>query len=471
MQFAGDMKDSIVAISTPPGIGGLAVIRLSGDDSLSLASSVFSSDLENSESHTIHYGHIIHQGVEIDEVLVSVFRSPRSFTTEDTIEISCHGSFYIQQKIVEALVAKGARMARPGEFSMRAFLHGRLDLTQAEAITDIIASGNKRSHEIAMKQMKGGFSQAINELRASLIHFASMIELELDFGEEDVEFADRNELIRLIQEVQSSVNPLLDSFQLGNAIKHGIVTVIAGRPNAGKSTLLNGLLNEERAIVSDIEGTTRDTIEEILNINGIGFRLIDTAGIREARDQIETIGVEKTYEMVRNSAILFYVYDKSSLTPAEALADLEKLSRDNSKTVVVANKNDLFNELPETQQKAILAPEIHDWDQLQDRYHVLELSAKKKDGLALLKDHLYQLVSTGEHEQDDIILSNIRHYESLLRTNESLAAALTGIQSGITADIVAMDIRHATRYLGEITGEITTDDLLENIFSRFCIGK
>ena len=360
MLSAGDINDTIVAISTPPGIGGLAVIRLSGNKALKLASVIFSQDLSDAKSHTIHYGYIEFEGKTIDEVLISVFRAPKSFTTEDTAEISCHGSFYIQQKIVEALIAKGARMARPGEFSMRAFLHGRLDLTQAEAITDIISSGNQRAHDIAMRQMKGGFAEAIHKVRDQLIHFASMIELELDFGEEDVEFADRGELVKLINGIQAVIEPLIDSFQLGNAIKHGIITVIAGRPNAGKSTLLNGLLNEERAIVSDIEGTTRDTIEEVLNINGVGFRLIDTAGIREARDQIEAIGVEKTFEMVRNSAILLYVYDQSKLTPANVLGDLENLSQQNAKTIVVANKNDLFGELSKPQQKALLATEMHD---------------------------------------------------------------------------------------------------------------
>ncbi|MCP4121633.1 MAG: tRNA uridine-5-carboxymethylaminomethyl(34) synthesis GTPase MnmE [Bacteroidetes bacterium] len=469
MEIFGDVNDCIVAISTPPGSGALAVIRLSGKDVFDVVSTVFSKDLNELPSHSIHYGFIRHEGEEIDEVMVSIFHAPRSFTTEDSVEISCHGSIYIQQKIVEVLVKQGARLARPGEFSLRAFLHGRLDLTQAEAVTDVIASGNKRSHELALRQMKGGFSKAIEELRDALIHFASMIELELDFGEEDVEFADRGALVKLIKDIQKTLLPLIDSFRLGNAIKHGIISVIAGRPNAGKSTLLNALLNEDRAIVSDIEGTTRDTIEEILNINGVGFRLIDTAGIREARDKIEAVGVEKTFEMVRNSAILLYVYDKSKLSPAQVLSDLENLKKEGSKIVVVSNKTDVFAGLPTSEQKSLLATEMHDWDELQDRFHVLPVSAKSKDGLEQLKERLYEMVSG--HDQDEVIISNLRHYESLVNTNESLNAALTSIESGISGDLVALDIRHAIRHLGEITGAITTDDLLGNIFGRFCIGK
>lgn len=467
MELYGDVNDCIVAIATPPGAGAIAVVRVSGKDAIPRASALFDRDLEGVPSHTVHYGHLRDGDEVLDEVLLTVFRAPRSFTTEDTVEISCHGSTYVQQRIVEAFLKRGARLARPGEFSLRAFLHGRIDLTQAEAVADVIASGNRRAHQLAMQQMKGGFARAIGELRDSLIHFASMIELELDFGEEDVEFADRGQLVRLIRDLLATIEPLIDSFRLGNAIKHGILTVIAGRPNAGKSTLLNALLNEERAIVSDIEGTTRDTIEEVLNLRGIAFRLIDTAGIREARDQIEAIGVERTYEMVRNSAILLYVYDKSRLAPAEARTDLEKLAAGNARVLVVANKADAFAALPDQEQKDRLRG--GDWERLCRDYPVLAVSAKHREGLDALKDALYNLVA--DHEGDDVIVSNSRHYESLVRTREALQDALAGIETGLSGDLVALDIRHAIRHLGEISGQITTDDLLANIFSRFCIGK
>lgn len=464
------MNDIIVAIATAQGQGALAIIRLSGRGCIELVSGLFSKNLSEVPTHTIHYGFLSFEGEEIDEVMISVFRGKRSFTAEDSIEISCHASTYIQQKIVEAIIRSGARLARAGEFSMRAFLNGRVDLSQAEAIAELIASGNQKSHEVALKQMKGGFSHAISELRQALIHFASMIELELDFGEEDVEFADRGQLVKLITDIRTSIAPLIKSFQLGNVIKHGVATVIAGRPNAGKSTLLNAFLNEDRAIVSDIAGTTRDTIEEVLNINGLAFRLIDTAGIREANDQIEAIGVERTFEMVRKSAVLVYMYDKATLTPAEVLADLERLETDKSNILVVANKQDVFTAMAPDAQKALLATNLHDWDKLQDQYQVIEMTASTGEGLKDLEDMLYNMVAEGIDEDAEIV-TNARHYESLVQTDESLSQALQNIEAGISGDLIAMDIRHAIRYLGEITGEITTDDLLENIFSRFCIGK
>ena len=457
---ASPTNDCIVAISSAPGVGALAVIRLSGQDVFNIVSKVFTKNLEKVESHTIHYGHIKIHGETIDEVLISVFRAPRSFTSEDSVEISCHGSKYIQKRIIEILVETGVRLAKPGEFSMRAFLHGRMDLTQAEAITDLITAGNQRAHELALHQMKGGFSKAISQLREELIHFASMIELELDFGEEDVEFADRNALVQLIQNILSILNPLMDSFKLGNAIKNGIKTVIAGRPNAGKSTLLNALLNEERAIVSEIAGTTRDTIEEVLNIEGVEFRLIDTAGIREARDTIEAIGVERTMKMVKSSAILIYVFDLSEMSHEEVGEDLKKLQQKGTDIIVIANKAD----------KSITTKGAN-WKLLTHNYKVVSLSAKEKQGLDALRNTLYDIVDAQHQSEDAEIVANVRHYESLFKTKEALDLALENIQVGTTGDIVALDIRHAIRHLGEITGEITTDDLLDNIFSRFCIGK
>ncbi|MEM6726398.1 MAG: tRNA uridine-5-carboxymethylaminomethyl(34) synthesis GTPase MnmE [Bacteroidota bacterium] len=448
------LNETIVAQATAPGVGAISVIRLSGPKAIEIADQAFyGKDLKDQPSHTVHFGTIRDEFQNIlDEVLISLFIAPRSYTRENVAEISCHGSPFIVQQVLQYLIRLGARMANPGEFTMRAFLNGAMDLSQAEAVADLIASNSAASHSIAMQQMRGGFSNEIKNLRQELIDFASLIELELDFSEEDVEFADREQLIRLVEKIRRLLKGLIDSFQLGNVIKEGVSTVIAGRPNAGKSTLLNALLNEERAIVSEIAGTTRDTIEENLNIKGIQFRLIDTAGIRDASDQIEAIGVEKTMQKIQASSLLVYVYDAAELSESEVAEDLKKLERENLKALVIANKSDLINRQPE---------------------HENWLSVSAKEGIAVdtVKDALYKAVIQHEVALDQTVVANIRHYEALQQSDQSLQSVLHGIQSGVSGDLVAMDIRHGLRYLGEITGEISTDDLLGNIFSRFCIGK
>ncbi|WP_052592261.1 tRNA uridine-5-carboxymethylaminomethyl(34) synthesis GTPase MnmE [Aureispira sp. CCB-QB1] len=468
-----DLQDTIVALATPAGSGAIGIVRLSGNQAISITNEVFQAkDLQQVDSHTIHLGYIRdEQNKIIDQALVSVFKNPHSYTKEDVIEVSCHGSRYIQQQLIELFIRKGARMAREGEFTLRAFLNGQMDLSQAEAVADLIAAESESAHQLALSQMRGGFSDQIKELRSELIHFASMIELELDFGEEDVEFANREKLQELVQQIVRIIKRLLDSFQLGNAIKHGVHTVLAGRPNAGKSTLLNALLNEERAIVSDIAGTTRDTIEEILNIQGVQYRLIDTAGIREATDQIEAIGVEKTLEQVAKSAILIYVYDQTTLSPLEAQADLQKLATADMNIIVVANKADLHsqNQAPSSLEKNDTLEKVT--QNLTTPYTTLSLSAKDKTQIDQLKQLLFDLVASGQLQQDSSIVSNSRHYEALQSALQSLDAVLEGLGIGISNDFLAMDIRHALNYLGEITGEISTDDLLGNIFSSFCIGK
>lgn len=457
-----DIEDTIVAIATPPGAGAIGVIRLSGKDAIRIVDEVFfGKDLSRQASHTIHFGTIRDAGRVLDEVLVSLFVSPKSYTGEDVVEVSCHGSHYILQQLLQLFVEMGARLARPGEFTLRAFLHGRMDLSQAEAVADLVASHSASAHRIALNQMRGGISNEIAQLREELIHFASLIELELDFGEEDVEFANRKDLRALVEKILSFVQKLIRSFELGNAIKNGVSTVIAGRPNAGKSTLLNALLEEDRAIVSEIAGTTRDTIEEMLNINGITFRLIDTAGIREAQDQIEAIGVEKTMEKVRQAAILVYVFDVTQLSPAEVDHDLRQLVNEEVKLLIVANKMDLH---PYTRPEAYVSDILH-IDQ------IITASAKNAMNVPYLKERLYHCVLSDEQQVESAIVSNARHIEALQKTADRLAAVIRGMDEGITGDFIAMDIRQALAHLGEITGQVTSDDLLGNIFSRFCIGK
>ncbi len=455
--------DTIIAIATPPGIGAIGVIRLSGPDAFRIAGSVFKGkDIAAQPSHTIHFGSIrAEDGHLLDEVLVSVFRGPHSYTGEDVVEISCHGSNYILQEVMALLLRKGARLAKPGEFTLRAFLNGRMDLSQAEAVADLIASESASAHAVAMQQMRGGFSNEIRQLRQQLIDFAALIELELDFGEEDVEFANREDLKALIQRILGLMEALVHSFRLGNVIKNGVSTVIAGRPNAGKSTLLNALLKEERAIVSDIAGTTRDTIEETLHIGGVAFRIIDTAGIREAHDAIEAIGVAKTLEKVRQSALLVYVFDVIRCSPEEVRHDLAQLIHPDSKLLVVANKMDL-NPYTTFEQYAneYFGPEA--W---------VPVSALNQMNVEYLKEKLLGMVLEGNVNLEHTVVANTRHYEALLKASESLNDALRGIESGITGDFIAMDIRRALTFLGEITGEISTEDLLDSIFSRFCIGK
>lgn len=455
--------DTIIALATPPGTGAIGVIRVSGPEAIRLTAAVFKGKkLEDQPGHTLHFGSIYdEEGRLLDEVLVSLFRGPRSYTGEDATEISCHGSHYILQEVMALLLRKGARLAKPGEFTLRAFLNGRMDLSQAEAVADLIASESASAHAIAMQQMRGGFSSEIRRLRQELIDFAALIELELDFGEEDVEFADRADLKDLIRRILRLMHDLAQSFQLGNAIKNGISTVIAGRPNAGKSTLLNALLNEERAIVSEIAGTTRDTIEETLHIGGVAFRIIDTAGIREAQDAIEAVGVAKTLEKVRQSALLVYVFDVVRTSPEAVRADLEQLVGPDTRLLVVANKMDLNPYTSYAHYACELLPESA-W---------VPVSALNNMNVEFLKEKLLNSVLQGELRTEHTVVANARHYEALLKASESLTDALRSIETGISGDFIAMDIRRALTFLGEITGEISSEDLLDSIFSRFCIGK
>ncbi len=457
-----EIHDTIVAPATAPGVGAIAVIRLSGKEAIAICQKVFKGkDLTKQETHTIHFGTIVESDAIVDEVLVSVFKTPRSFTKENVVEISCHGSNYIIGKIIRLLISAGARYAKPGEFTQRAFLNGRFDLAQAEAVADLIASDSEASHRAAMNQMRGGISDEIKILRDELIGFAALIELELDFSEEDVEFADRTQLRNLVVKIQSMLFELLNSFQLGNAIKAGVSTVIAGRPNAGKSTLLNALLNEERAIVSEIAGTTRDTIEEKLVIRGVEFRLIDTAGIREATDAIEAIGVEKTFEKIKQSALLLYVFDASTLSIDEARNDILELTKHGIPFVVVPNKMDL---LPEGSYVNPLPQVMND--------PVVCISAGKKDHIEDLKNELYAIVVGGKSLADSAIVTNARHFEALSKSKEALQKVQEGMDARITGDFLAQDIRQALYFLGTITGEIDVDkDILGAIFGKFCIGK
>ncbi|MEM9992109.1 MAG: tRNA uridine-5-carboxymethylaminomethyl(34) synthesis GTPase MnmE [Bacteroidota bacterium] len=457
----------MVALATPTGVGAIAVIRLSGKNAITIANKSCSKDLLSAKSHTIHLGKILdEENLAIDEVLFSIFIAPKSYTRENVVEVSCHGSSYIIQQLLALYIRQGARLAQAGEFTQRAFLNGQLDLSQAEAVADLIASKSRQAHAIAMQQMRGGFSDDIKQLRQQLIDFASLIELELDFSEEDVEFADRTALKALVIKIQQVIEQLIHSFQLGNAIKHGVSTVLAGRPNAGKSTLLNALLNEDRAIVSDIAGTTRDTIEEVLNIKGLEFRLIDTAGIRDASDQIEAIGVEKTLEKIAQSAILLYIFDVIETPPKAVAEDLKKLTTPESKVLLIGNKMDLN---PYTEYKhyadALSAVDIPLLAE-----HFIPLSAIHQMNIEHLKEQLYKTV-VEEELTNSTIVSNSRHVEALHGAYESLDKALENMETGISSDFVAMDIRQALYYLGSITGEVSTDDLLSNIFSNFCIGK
>lgn len=461
-----NLQDTIVALATPSGVGAIGVIRLSGADAINICNVTFKGkDLTKQLRHTIHFGTIRDENDKIiDEVLVSLFVAPKSYTGENIVEVSCHGSNFIIQQIIQLFLRHGARMANPGEFTMRAFLNGQLDLSQAEAVADLIASDSEAAHSMAMNQMRGGFSGEIQKLREELIYFASLIELELDFGEEDVEFADRDDLKNLIYKIQVLIKKLTDSFQLGNVIKNGVTTVIAGRPNAGKSTLLNTLLNEERAIVSEIAGTTRDTIEEVLNINGIQFRIIDTAGIREATDQIEAIGVKKTMEKVKLAAILVYVFDVSELSNKQVANDLAQLHTEGMTTVVIANKIDTL--------KTNLIDFKNEMAEIAIKHTILYISAKEIAKVEAVKTSLHRAVADGKINLQSTIVSNTRHYDALQKANKSLNEVLNGMSIGITGDFLAQDIRHALIHLGEITGAIDVDrDILGTIFGKFCIGK
>lgn len=465
------MQETIVAIATPTGEGAIGIVRLSGVGCIALVDDFFPArTLVQSEARRAWFGILAGEdGEPIDEVVITLYRAPASYTGEDSVEISCHGSPYILSRVVQLCIDAGARMAQPGEFSQRAFLNGKLDLSQAEAVADLIASQSAAAHRIALRQLRGGVSEEIKELRLALINFASLIELELDFGEEDVEFADRTELRALVDKIRGRIEALTTSFRLGNAIKLGITTVIAGRPNAGKSTLLNALLNEERAIVSEIPGTTRDTIEETLNIGGVTFRLVDTAGIREASDTIEAIGVERALERVRTSQLLVYVFDVIETDPETLCNDLDALYREDLQLVVVANKMDLN---PYTKYEQYFGEHYTGkWTVPNDNF--IPMIAKSRSNLGYLQDRLLAVATGGTAglDQQQVVLSNARHYDALRRADEALVRVLNGLKTGLSQDFIAMDIRQSLRELGEITGEITTDDLLGNIFSNFCIGK
>ncbi|MDJ1499877.1 tRNA uridine-5-carboxymethylaminomethyl(34) synthesis GTPase MnmE [Xanthocytophaga agilis] len=444
--------DTIVALSTAPGISAIAVIRLSGKEAITITNSLFKGkDLSQQPSHTIHYGSLQENGEILDEVLISVFKEPTSFTKENIVEISCHGSEFIIQKIIKALIRNGARLAEAGEFTKRAFINGQFDLTQAEAIADLIHSDSEASHHAALNQMRGGFSKKIAALREQLIHFASLIELELDFGEEDVEFANRDDLQKLLQELLATITKLTDSFQMGNVIKNGVPTVIAGKPNAGKSTLLNALLNEEKAIVSDIPGTTRDFIEDEIHIEGIRFRFIDTAGLRNTTDTVEAIGVQRTKEKLKQASIIIYLFDVSQTTQIDLEEELTEINDLSIPYLLVGNKAD--------QKHSTFTLPVH------------YISATTGEGIEELKQLLTRSIHTKAYKASDTIVTNLRHYQNLKLAQDSLSQALSSLSQGITGDLLAMDIRQALFYLGQITGEITTDDLLSNIFSKFCIGK
>ena len=451
------MNDTIVALATAQGISAIAVIRLSGKDAIDIVQKVFrGKPLNDQHTHTIHFGNIYDGDKPIDEVLVSIFREPNSFTRENSIEISCHGSPVIIKEIIKVLLKHGARLAEPGEFTKRAFLNGRFDLAQAEAVADLINAETDNARQAALNQMRGGFSKEINYLREELIHFASLIELELDFGEEDVEFAKREDLRQLILKIQSYLRALIDSFDQGNVIKNGVPTVIAGKPNAGKSTLLNTLLNEERAIVSDIPGTTRDAIEDEIVLGGINFRFIDTAGLRETKDVIEAIGVQRTREQMKKASLIIYLFDLSESSLKEIEAEEKHLIELGIPYIKVGNKLDRADD-------ALIG-------KLGDKDFVF-ISASNKTNIQQLKDHILSHFQVRTVKTGDVMVTNLRHYQNLLQTFESLQRVLDSMEQGITGDFLAMDIRQALHYLGEITGQITTEDLLDNIFSKFCIGK
>lgn len=451
------MTDTIVALATAQGISAIAVIRLSGKDCIQIVQRCFrGKKLEDQGSHTIHFGTIMNGDRIVDEVLISLFKEPNSFTKENSVEISCHGSPVIVKEIIKVLLREGARLAEPGEFTKRAFVNGRFDLAQAEAVADLINAETDNARQAALNQMRGGFSKEIERLRQELIHFASLIELELDFGEEDVEFAKRDDLRDLILKIQSYLHLLIESFDQGNVIKNGVPTVIAGKPNAGKSTLLNTLLNEERAIVSEIAGTTRDVIEDEMVLGGINFRFIDTAGLRETQDVIEKIGVERTHEQMKKASLIIYMIDLANANLEDIESEEKHLVQLGIPFIKVGNKIDKAN------------PQLVSL--LKDQGFVF-ISAAAKTNIQELKDKILSHFHIRAVKTGDVLVTNLRHYQNLQQTYGALTRVLDGMEQGITGDFLAMDIRQSLHYLGEITGQITTDDLLDNIFSKFCIGK
>ncbi len=462
--------ETIVALATASGAGAIAIIRLSGKDAISIADEVFESvskkKLSDQKTHTVHLGHIVDGLKTLDQVLVTIFKNPNSYTGENVVEISCHGSTFIQQQIIQLLLRKGAKMAEAGEFTLRAFLNGKLDLSQAEAVADLIASDNEASHQIAMQQMRGGFSNEIAKLREELLNFASLIELELDFAEEDVEFADRTAFNELITRIDFVLKRLIDSFAVGNVIKNGIPVAIVGEPNVGKSTLLNALLNEERAIVSDIAGTTRDTIEDELVIKGIGFRFIDTAGIRETSDVVENIGIQKTFEKIEQAQVVIFLFDglKFKVSGFDYITEIEKVKNKYplKPILVLVNKIDLLTE----NEISSINKQLKTLN-----LTLLKVSAKQKTGIDELKETLLSFVNTGALRNNETIVTNTRHYDALLKAQEEIQKVKHGLETNISSDFMAIDIRQALFYFGEITGQVTNDELLGNIFANFCIGK
>ncbi len=446
-------EDTICAISTGGGMSAIAIIRISGNKAISITNSIFSKDIANSKSHTIHFGNLIENNNIIDEVLVSIFKNKNSFTGEESVEISCHGSIYIQNRIIHLLISKGCRTATAGEFTMRAFKNGKIDLSQAESVADLISSESKTAHQTAIKQLRGGFSSKLQELRKELIDFASLIELELDFSEEDVEFADKEKFKNLINLIKAELETLIESFKLGNVIKNGIPVAILGAPNVGKSTLLNCLLNEEKAIVSDIAGTTRDAIEDELNIEGFKFRFIDTAGIRETSDTIENLGIKKTIKKAETSNIILFLIDAKEDIPKQ-LIELNKIKETNKeKLLVIVNKIDLNPKIRQELKESIF------------------ISAKNNKGIDILKKKLLTFLNTNKLSNNATIITNLRHYNELQLTLDEIHAIIDGLKKDISGDFLAINIRQALFHLGSITGEVTSDTLLGNIFGKFCIGK
>ncbi|MCB7480526.1 tRNA uridine-5-carboxymethylaminomethyl(34) synthesis GTPase MnmE [Christiangramia sediminis] len=472
------LNDTIVALATPSGAGAIAIIRVSGPDALNIVAPLFKAkskkDLFKQPTHTLHLGNVMDGERTIDEVLASVFRAPKSYTGEETVELSCHGSPYIQQEIIQLLIRKGCRSAEAGEFTLRAFLNAKMDLSQAEAVADLINSENAASHQMAMQQMRGGFSNEIQKLREELLNFASLIELELDFAEEDVEFANRDQFKDLISKIQTVLKRLIDSFATGNVLKNGIPVAIVGEPNVGKSTLLNALLNEERAIVSEIAGTTRDTIEDEMSIGGVGFRFIDTAGIRETKDVVESIGIKKTFEKISQAQVVVYLVDSSQIAVnrerlQEVRIEIEKIKNKfpQKPLLIIANKTDRLAE----EEIINLKTKLEDISSHAERAQFLLLSAKTNLGVEELKERLLEFVNTGALRNSDTIVTNSRHYAALLKALEEINKVEDGLNAELSGDLLAIDIRQALQHFGEITGEITNDDLLGNIFANFCIGK
>jgi tRNA modification GTPase len=450
--------DTVVALATAPGIAAIGVLRLSGTKAIDIANNLFpSKDLHKQPTHTLHVGFIREEEEDIDEVVIALFKNPKSYTGEDVVEISCHGSPYVQQQVLQACIRKGARLAKPGEFTQRAFLNGKLDLTQAEAVADLITSNTAASQKAALHNIRGGFSDTLKELRENIIQFSALIELELDFSEEDVEFANRDRFYELILSAEKTTRDLLLSFKLGNAIKQGVSVAIIGDPNAGKSTLLNTLLNENRAIVSDIPGTTRDTIEEIININGILFRLIDTAGIRSrSADMIENIGVEKSLEKRRSADVVLYLYDVNAYTKNALQKTIDQFKNENIRFILAGNKTDVLGKATEAKFSGI---------------NSLFIAAKQGTGIDQLKEAIFHTAIQKELSSEDMIVTNSRHYDALQQIERSLLAIKDGLDKKISGDLLVPDIHQCLHYLSEITGDISNETVLDYIFSKFCIGK